>query len=50
MLIERPIININRVVGTMLSHGDPRHARPRAMDDTIHVKLAGLLDKVLGHG
>ena len=49
VLIERPIININRVVGTMLSHEVTLATQGQGLrDDTIHVKLNGSAGQSLG--
>ena len=47
--IEYPVININRVVGTMLSHEVAKATEGRMLpDDTIHIKLAGSAGQSLG--
>ncbi len=47
--IQLPIININRVVGTMLSHELAKARRGKALpDDTIHIKLEGTAGQSLG--
>ena len=49
VLIERPIININRVVGTMLSHEVTLATQGQGLgDDTIHVRLNGSAGQSLG--
>ncbi|NOY73179.1 MAG: glutamate synthase large subunit, partial [Gammaproteobacteria bacterium] len=47
--IEMPIANINRVVGTMLSHEIAKHWGIELLpDDTIHIKLNGSAGQSLG--
>ena len=47
--IERPIVNINRVVGTMLSHEVTKRTEGHGLaDDTIHIKLNGSAGQSLG--
>jgi glutamate synthase (NADPH/NADH) large chain len=47
--IEHPIININRVVGTMLSHEVAKATDGKLLpDDTIHIKLTGSAGQSLG--
>ena len=47
--IEHPIININRVVGTMLSHEVAKATEGKLLpDDTIHIKLTGTAGQSLG--
>jgi glutamate synthase (NADPH/NADH) large chain len=47
--IEHDIININRVVGTMLSHEVAKATHGKLLpDDTIHVKLTGSAGQSLG--
>jgi glutamate synthase domain-containing protein 3 len=47
--IEHKIININRVVGTMLSHEVAKATRGKLLpDDTIHIKLNGSAGQSLG--
>ncbi|MBV1883414.1 MAG: glutamate synthase large subunit [Pseudomonadales bacterium] len=47
--IDLPIININRVVGTMLSHEVTKKWGVNGLeDDTIHVKLSGSAGQSLG--
>ena len=47
--IEHPVININRVVGTMLSHEVAKATEGRLLpDDTIHIKLTGTAGQSLG--
>ena len=49
VLIERPIVNINRVVGTMLSHEVTLATQGQGLgDNTIHVKLNGSAGQSLG--
>ena len=49
VVIERPIVNINRVVGTMLSHEVTLATQGQGLgDDTIHVKLNGSAGQSLG--
>ena len=44
-----PIININRVVGTMLSHEVAKATDGKLLpDDTIHIKLTGTAGQSLG--
>jgi len=47
--IELPVVNTNRVVGTMLSHelAKARQGKPLA-DDTLHIKLEGSAGQSLG--
>ncbi len=46
---ELPIININRTVGTILSHNvAKRYGQAGLPDDTIHVKLSGSAGQSLG--
>ena len=47
--IELPVVNINRVVGTMLSHEIARKYGPQGLPaDTIHIKLNGSAGQSLG--
>jgi glutamate synthase domain-containing protein 3 len=47
--IELPVININRVVGTMLSHEIAKHWGEKLLpEDTVHVKLNGSAGQSLG--
>jgi len=47
--IEHEIININRVVGTMLSHEVAKATKGKLLpDDTIHIKLNGSAGQSLG--
>ncbi|MBT5603922.1 MAG: glutamate synthase large subunit [Gammaproteobacteria bacterium] len=47
--IDLPIINTNRVVGTMLSHEVAKATEGELLpDDTIHIKLAGSAGQSLG--
>jgi len=47
--IDLPIININRVVGTMLSHEIAKaHGANLLPEDTVHVKLTGSAGQSLG--
>jgi len=47
--IESPVVNTNRVVGTMLSHEiAKRHGAEGLPDDTIHIKLNGSAGQSLG--
>jgi len=47
--IELPVININRVVGTMLSHEIAKKYGAEGLpDDTIHIKLKGSAGQSLG--
>jgi glutamate synthase (NADPH/NADH) large chain len=47
--IEMPIINTNRVVGTMLSHEIAKaHGANLLPDDTVHIKLNGSAGQSLG--
>ena len=47
--IELPVININRVVGTMLSHQVAQKWGAEGLpDDTIHIKLDGSAGQSLG--
>ncbi len=47
--IELPVINTNRVVGTMLSHEIAKHQGEALLpDDTVHVKLKGSAGQSLG--
>jgi len=47
--IEHPVININRVVGTMLSHEVAKATEGKLLpDDTIHIKLTGSAGQSLG--
>ena len=47
--IESDIININRVVGTMLSHEVAKATKGKLLpDDTIHIKLTGSAGQSLG--
>jgi glutamate synthase (NADPH/NADH) large chain len=47
--IELPVININRVVGTMLSHEIAKKYGAEGLpDDTIHIKLSGSAGQSLG--
>jgi glutamate synthase (NADPH) large chain len=47
--IELPVININRVVGTMLSHEVAKATNGKLLpDDTIHIKLNGSAGQSLG--
>jgi len=47
--IELPVVNINRVVGTMLSHEIAKKWGADGLpDDTIHIKLAGSAGQSLG--
>ncbi len=47
--IELPVININRVVGTMLSHEIAKKWGAELLpDDTIHIKLKGSAGQSLG--
>ncbi len=47
--IELPIININRVVGTMLSHEIAKHHGEKLLpDNTVHAKLNGSAGQSLG--
>jgi len=47
--IDLPIININRVVGTMLSHEVTKKWGAEGLaDDTIHIKLTGSAGQSLG--
>jgi glutamate synthase (NADPH/NADH) large chain len=47
--IEHDIININRVVGTMLSHEVAKATHGKLLpDDTIHIKLTGSAGQSLG--
>lgn len=47
--IELPIININRVVGTMLSHEITKvHGAEGLPEDTVHIKLNGSAGQSLG--
>ncbi|MDA0979035.1 MAG: glutamate synthase subunit alpha, partial [Proteobacteria bacterium] len=47
--IEHDVININRVVGTMLSHEVAKATRGELLpDDTIHIKLNGSAGQSLG--
>ena len=47
--IEHPIININRVVGTMLSHEVAKATEGKLLpDDTIHIKFTGSAGQSLG--
>ncbi len=47
--LEMPVLNINRVVGTMLSHelAKARQGKPLP-DDTVHIKLNGSAGQSLG--
>jgi len=47
--IDLPVLNINRVVGTMLSHelAKAHKGKPLA-DDTVHIKLTGSAGQSLG--
>ena len=47
--IEHDIVNINRVVGTMLSHEVAKATQGKLLpDDTIHIKLTGSAGQSLG--
>ena len=47
--IELPVINTNRVVGTMLSHEIAKaHGEALLPDDTVHIKLNGSAGQSLG--
>jgi glutamate synthase (NADPH/NADH) large chain len=47
--IEHEVININRVVGTMLSHEVAKATHGKLLpDDTIHIKLTGSAGQSLG--
>lgn len=47
--IETPIRNVNRAVGTMLSHEVTKHYHMKGLpSDTIHVKLSGSAGQSLG--
>jgi glutamate synthase (NADPH/NADH) large chain len=47
--IEHPVININRVVGTTLSHEVAKATEGKLLpDDTIHIKLTGTAGQSLG--
>ncbi|HEX5637906.1 MAG TPA: glutamate synthase-related protein, partial [Gammaproteobacteria bacterium] len=47
--IDLPVINTNRVVGTMLSHEvAKKHGSKLLPDDTIHIKLSGSAGQSLG--
>ncbi|MBT4520408.1 MAG: glutamate synthase large subunit [Halieaceae bacterium] len=47
--IELPVINTNRVVGTMLSHQIAKHWGADGLeDDTIHIKLSGSAGQSIG--
>jgi glutamate synthase (NADPH) large chain len=47
--IDLPIVNINRTVGTILSHNvAKRYGQAGLPDDTIHVKLTGSAGQSLG--
>jgi glutamate synthase domain-containing protein 3 len=47
--IELPVVNINRVVGTMLSHEIAKKWGADGLpDDTVHIKLAGSAGQSLG--
>ena len=47
--MELPVININRVVGTMLSHELAKARQGEALsDDTVHIKLNGTAGQSLG--
>ena len=47
--IELPVVNINRVVGTMLSHSVAQATSGRMLpDDTINIKLRGSAGQSLG--
>src|SRR5690606_22293072 len=47
--IELPVVNINRVVGTMLSHEIAKKYGPQGLPaDTIHIKLNGSAGQSLG--
>jgi len=47
--IELPVININRVVGTMLSHEIAKaHGAGLLPEDTVHIKLNGSAGQSLG--
>jgi glutamate synthase (NADPH/NADH) large chain len=47
--IDLPVININRVVGTMLSHEIAKKYGAEGLpDDTIHIKLTGSAGQSLG--
>ncbi len=47
--IELPVVNINRVVGTMLSHKvADKYGADGLPDDTIHIKLNGSAGQSLG--
>ncbi|HEY3699928.1 MAG TPA: glutamate synthase-related protein, partial [Spongiibacteraceae bacterium] len=47
--IELPVININRVVGTMLSHEIAKKWGAEGLpDDTVHIKLTGSAGQSLG--
>ena len=48
-MIETPISNVNRTVGTMLSHEvASRYGHAGLPDDTIHVKLTGTAGQSFG--
>ncbi len=47
--IDLPVVNINRVVGTMLSHEIAKNYGPQGLPaDTIHIKLNGSAGQSLG--
>jgi glutamate synthase (NADPH/NADH) large chain len=47
--MELPVVNTNRVVGTMLSHELAKAHQGRPLpDDTLHIKLAGSAGQSLG--
>lgn len=47
--MQLPVVNINRVVGTMLSHELAKARQGKALpDDTIHIKLEGTAGQSLG--
>ncbi|CAL9116276.1 unnamed protein product [Musa textilis] len=47
--IEKPICNVNRAVGTMLSHEVTKHYQLNGLpSDTIHIKLVGSAGQSLG--
>ena len=47
--IELPVVNINRVVGTMLSHEIAKKYGPQGLPaDTVHIKLNGSAGQSLG--
>jgi glutamate synthase (NADPH/NADH) large chain len=49
VVIDLPIVNTNRVVGTMLSHEIVKaHGEDGLPDDTVHIKLSGSAGQSLG--